>query len=67
MQAEWLTTVCEIALSKPYVETVCIQALVDRPDDIIADGGVLRENLTAKPALARLIELRKRLLAAPDK
>jgi hypothetical protein len=67
VQAEWLTTVCEIALSKPYVETVCVQTLVDRPDDIIASGGLLREDLTPKPALTRLNELRKRLLVGPDK
>jgi GH35 family endo-1,4-beta-xylanase len=67
VQADWLAAMWEIALSKPYVETVCVQTLVDRADDIIPNGGLLREDLTPKPALARLIELRKRLLAGPDK
>ncbi len=67
IQAEWLTTVSEIALSKPYVETVCIQTLVDRADDIINHGGLLREDLAPKPAFTRLAELRKRLLVPPDK
>ncbi len=67
VQAEWLRTLCEVALSKPYVETVCIQSLVDGPDNIIAGGGVLRADLTPKPAFTSLVELRKRLLAGLDK
>jgi hypothetical protein len=67
VQADWLATVCEIALSKPYVETVCIHTLADGPDNVIASGGLLRADLTPKPAFTRLVELRKRLLAGPDK
>jgi len=59
--------VSEIALSKPYVETVCVQTLIDRPDDVIAHGGLMRADVTPKPGLVRLVELRKRLLAGPDK
>lgn len=64
-QAEWLTTLTEIALSKPFVETVCLQRLVDRPDDVIAGGGLFREDLNPKAAFTRLVELRKRLLSEP--
>lgn len=67
IQAEWLTTVCEIALSKPYVETVCLEPLVDGPNNVLASGGLLRQDLTPKPALAKLAEMRKRLLAGPPK
>jgi hypothetical protein len=67
VQAEWLTTLCEIALSKPYVETVCLQPLTDGPDNIIVTGGLLREDLTPKPVFARLVEMRKRLTTSPAK
>jgi hypothetical protein len=67
VQADWLTTVCEIALSKPYVESVCLEPLVDGPGNILTSGGLLRQDLTAKPALAKLSEMRKRLLAGPGK
>lgn len=67
VQADWLTTLCEIALSKPYVETICFQPLVDGTDDVIAHGGLLREDHTPKPALARLVELRNRLAAGAAK
>lgn len=67
VQADWLTTLCEIALSKPYVETVCIQPLVDAADNVIATGGLFREDMTPKPVLAQLVEMRKRLLAGPAK
>jgi len=66
VQADWLTTLCEIALSKPYVDTVCIQTLVDQPDDVIASGGLLHANLTPKPAFGRLLEMRKRLIAGGE-
>jgi len=67
VQADWLTTLSEIALSKPYVETVCLQQLADGSDHVIAKGGLLRDDLSAKPALARLIDMRKRLVAGPAK
>ncbi len=64
LQAEWVSSFCEIALSKPYVESVCLQSLVDSPSAEIATGGVLREDLSPKPAYAKLGELRKRLQAS---
>ena len=66
VQAEWLATLCEIALSKPYVDTVCLQALADGPDNVIANSGLLRADLSPKPAFTRLIEMRKRLIAGPE-
>lgn len=61
-QAEWLAQFCEIALSKPYVESVCMQSLADGISDGLPQGGVLREDLTPKPAFTRLGELRRSLL-----
>lgn len=67
VQSDWLTAVCEIALSKPYVETVCLQPMVDGTDDAIASGGLLHEDGTPKPALAQLGEMRERLSAGSGK
>jgi hypothetical protein len=67
VQAEWLNTLCEIALSKPYVETVCVHPLSDGPDNVITHGGLLREDMSPKPALQRLIEMRQRITAEPQK
>jgi hypothetical protein len=65
--ADWLATVCEILLSKPYVETVCLQSLIDGPDNAIPAGGLLHEDLTPKPAFTRLVELRKHWNAPIEK
>jgi len=66
-QADWLAAFCEIALSKPYVESVCLEMLTDRRGAAIPSGGVLREALTPKPAFEQLKALRERLRAGPTK
>ncbi|MBU0640399.1 MAG: endo-1,4-beta-xylanase [Planctomycetes bacterium] len=60
-QAEWIGALGRIALSKPYVESVCMHALVDGRCDAIPSAGLLREDLTPKPAYRRLAELRRSL------
>ncbi len=60
-QADWMVAVSEIALSKPYVESVCVDLLADGLGSGIPSGGVLHEDLTPKPALASLAEVRRRL------
>ncbi len=66
VQADWLVTLSEVALSKPYLETICLQPLVDSPDAVIPSGGLLKPGGQPKPAFARLTELRQRLIA-PEK
>ena len=56
-QAEWLRDFYRIALSKPFVETISWQALTDRPEDSRFTG-VLRSDLTRKPAYEALLALR---------
>jgi len=60
-QAEWLRTVAEIALSKPYVESVCIDALVDSDALVVPGSGVYSAEREPKPAVAALGELRGQL------
>lgn len=66
VQAEWLSVLCEICLSKPYIESVCIQPLTDGPENVLPTGGLLRGNLSAKPAVERLRILRQRLTTEPE-
>lgn len=61
VQARWADRVFSIALSKPFVETVIWADLCDHADAAIPGGGLVAENGEAKPALARLVGLRKRL------
>ncbi len=56
-QADWLAALCEVLLSRPYVESVCLHALTD-PLSSIPHGGLVRDDLTPKPALQRLAKLR---------
>lgn len=66
-QADWLTALCEIALSKPYVETVCLQCLADDVNDIITTGGIVRADHSPKPVFNQLLDMRRRFLAGPAK
>ncbi|MCH7872585.1 MAG: endo-1,4-beta-xylanase, partial [Planctomycetes bacterium] len=59
IQSEFVIAFLEVALSKPYVESVCLADLTDGPDLIIPTGGVLRDNLTPKAIIAKLNEFSK--------
>jgi len=61
MQAEWLVNLSQMALSRPYVESVCLQTLTDGVCRGIPAGGVLRGDLSAKPAFERLAGMRREL------
>lgn len=60
-QAKWLTDFFRIALSKPYVESVCLQSLCDGDGSGVPFGGVLREDRTPKAALDALATFRNGL------
>ncbi len=58
VQADWLQAFYEIALSKPSVETVSWSNLADGPGQVVPHGGLLRRDLTPKPAFDRVLEFR---------
>ena len=62
VQAQWLAEFYETAFSKPYVETVSWHGLADCPDDPGACG-LLRTDLSPRPALQRLQTFRESLLS----
>ncbi|MCK4659354.1 MAG: endo-1,4-beta-xylanase [Phycisphaerae bacterium] len=61
VQADWLKGFCEIALSKPFVETVTWRDLSDQGLHYLPGGGLLRADLSAKPAFERMVELRNNI------
>jgi hypothetical protein len=60
-QADWFADFCEVALSKPYIECVCLQTLTDGACTGIPTGGVLRADLTPKRVFKQLAEVRRAL------
>jgi len=62
VQAEWLRQFVEIALSKPFVETVSWQDLMDHAGQSVPHGGLLRSDLVPKPAYEQLVDLRAQLV-----
>jgi hypothetical protein len=61
-QAEWAAQFMRIALSKPFVESVSWHTVVDYPGQVVPHGGLIRQDLTPKPALEELSTLRSQLI-----
>jgi hypothetical protein len=64
IQAEWLARFVEVALSKPFVESVSWQCLTDTSEQLIPHGGLLSADLTPKKAYERLVDMRSEIHAA---
>ena len=58
LQAVWTSRFVTIALSKPFIETVIWERLIDEGEDA---SGLLFENGKAKSVFAKLLAIRKRL------
>ena len=58
LQADWLTRVTTIALSKPYVESLCWQELYDHETSDMPYGGLINSAGMVKPALMRMGQIR---------
>src|SRR3990172_8820467 len=62
VQAEWLQRFIEVALSKPFVETVSWQGLADHSRQEVPHGGLLRADLAPKAAYPQLLAIPSDLL-----
>ena len=62
VQADWLRRFVEIALSKPFVETVSWHSLVDQSKPAVPHAGLVRSDLAPKAAYLELMTLRQELL-----
>ena len=54
VQARWLESIYNIALSKPLVESIAWADLTDHPDAELPHGGLLTDNHQPKDAMGRL-------------
>ncbi len=61
-QSRWLRAFYEIALSKPFVDTVTWRDLCDNDRSPVPMGGLVRPDLNPKPAYNDLIALRNEIL-----
>lgn len=62
IQSEWLRQFLEIALSKPFVETVSWHSLADNSTQTVPCGGLLRSDLVPKAAYNQLMKTRSEIL-----
>jgi hypothetical protein len=58
VQTEWLTQAVTIALSKPYIESVCWQELYDHAESDMPGGGLINAMGVVKPSLRRVGQIR---------
>ncbi len=68
VQAQWIKEFYAIALSKPFVESVTWNDLVDRPDNTLFPmGGVLHADLRPKLGYKTLVSIRSQITSAARK
>lgn len=60
IQAQWLRCFYKIALSKPFVESIAWHSLADVSSST-GSAGLLRADLTGKPAYQELLSLREKI------
>jgi len=65
VQAEWLRRFVEVALSKPFVESITWNGLADHARLDVPHGGLVRADLAPKAAYKQLLVLRSELLGTP--
>ncbi len=63
IQGHWLTAIVQIAMSKPFVETVTWKDLVDHSDMEMPAGGLIDASLQPKGAFRRFLACRRNLAA----
>jgi GH35 family endo-1,4-beta-xylanase len=61
LQQKWIARVFAICMSKPYVESIFWNELFDHANAELPRSGLVTDTGKAKPALSRLINLRKHL------
>lgn len=58
-QAEWVAAFADVALSKPFVESICWRSLADHPAQPVPHGGLLGPDHNPKKAYDRWVNLRR--------
>ncbi len=62
VQSHWLAALFQIALSKPMVDSVAWDELVDHPSNDISQAGLLDLRMQPKSAFQRLVQFRRTYL-----
>lgn len=63
IQADWLAEFLDVALSKPFVESVAWHGLADHTKLAMPHGGLLRADLAPKPSYKVLADVREDVYA----
>ncbi len=63
VQARWMESVIQIALSKPFIDSIAWSEMVDHADPDLPLAGLVDEDLAPKQSFRRLIAFRRQLLA----
>jgi len=58
LQAEWLQAFCRVAISKPFVESICWRDLADYEGHYLPHGGLCRNDMQMKTAFRELRNFR---------
>ncbi len=66
VQAHWMEAVFQIALARPFVESVAWDQLIDHPQIELPLSGLTSESAQTKPALRRIVNFRRNLLSSAD-
>jgi hypothetical protein len=67
LQAEWLQAFSRIAISKPFVESICWQDLADYEGHHLPHGGLCKNNMEPKLAFTELRNFRAMLAGRAEK
>ena len=62
VQSQWFRELTDVALSKPFVESVAWRDLADEKEQAVPHGGLLRSDLAPKAAYRDLLKYRSELL-----
>jgi hypothetical protein len=65
VQAHWADAVIQIAMSKPYVESITWSDLIDHPMMELPLSGLVSEDFVPKQAFRRLAAMRRNLQGMP--
>lgn len=66
LQAEWLQAFCRVAMSKPFVESICWRDLADYEGHYIPHGGLCLNNMEPKLAYRELRNFKAMLAASVE-
>ncbi len=65
VQSEWLAQFLDLALSKPFVETVSWRGLTDQRHHPVPHGGLLSSGFVPKAAYKRIVQIRSEIRRRP--